>query len=294
MYSLSNQHRLYRYTRFIVNTISSYCSTSIPPPLEPTLVPNNITVIIPTICGKDNARLEDTIRSCLHTGQHQVIIVTVDSDKDIVGGLAKSIDPTVMVLSLPYPNKRHQVSQGIRNVRTSITVIADDDVIWPPHLLPHILAPFEDRSFGAVGTCQQVRRNEDLSLLDRVWEFLGASYIQRRNFEITATSNIDGGISCLSGRTAAFRTEILQENSFIEGYCDEQWCGKPLNPDDDNFITRHLVAQGWMIKIQSSPEAVVQTTLETNRRYLHQCLRWARSNWRSNITSTIYERHVWR
>lgn len=277
-----------------MNTISSYYSTSIPPPLEPALVPDDVTVIIPTICGEDNACLQDTIRSCLRTGPHQVIIVTVDSDKDIVGRLAESIDPTVIVLSLPHPNKRHQVSRAIRNVQTNITVIADDDVIWPPHLLPHILAPFEDRSVGAVGTCQRVRRNKDLSLRGRVWEFLGASYIQRRNFEITATSNIDGGMSCLSGRTAAFRTKILQKNSFIDGYCNEQWCGKPLNPDDDNFITRQLVAQRWKIKIQSSPEAVVQTTLETNKRYLHQCLRWARSNWRSNITSTIYERHIWR
>ena len=108
-----------------------------------------------------------------------------------MGRLAESINPTVIVLSLPHPNKRHQVSRAIRNVKTSITIIADDDVIWPPHLLPHILAPFEDRSVGAVGTCQRVRRNKDLSLYGRVWEFLGASYIQRRNFEITATSNID-------------------------------------------------------------------------------------------------------
>ncbi|KAF9733848.1 polysaccharide synthase [Paraphaeosphaeria minitans] len=131
-------------------------------------------------------------------------------------------------------------------------------------------------------------------LREYVWEYLGACYIERRNFEITATSNIDGGMSCLSGRTAAFWTKILQNEPFITGYCNEMWRGKILNPDDDNFITRWLVSRGWRIAIQSAEKAVVQTTLERNSKFLYQCLRWARSNWRSNFTSTICERHVWR
>lgn len=244
--------------------------------------------------GEQTLSLRETLRSCLQTKPRQVILVTVDSDKCTIHELAALIDPTIIVLSFPYPNKRHQVSEAIYYVTTDIVIIADDDVIWPPQLLPYILAPFEDHSVGAVGTCQRVRRNENLGLFPRCWEYLGACYIERRNFEIKATSNIDGGMSCLSGRTAAFRTGILQDESFIKGYCNEQWCRKRLNPDDDNFITRWLVAKDWEIKIQSAQEAEVHTTLETNRRYLYQCLRWARSNWRSNIRSTIYERHVWR
>jgi hypothetical protein len=48
------------------------------------------------------------------------------------------------------------------------------------------------------------------------------------------------------------------------------------------------------IVIQTAPEAVIETTVETNIKFLAQCLRWMRSNWRSNISSTIYERHIWR
>jgi hypothetical protein len=77
--------------------------------------------------------------------------------------------------------------------------------------------------------------------LARCGSYLGACYIERRNFEITATSNMDGGLSCLSGRTAAFRTHILTDNRFINSYCNELWRGKVLNTDDDNFITRWLV-----------------------------------------------------
>jgi hypothetical protein len=49
--------------------------------------------------------------SCLYTRPHQIIVVTVDSDKDIISGIAMSVDPTVLVLSIPFPNKRHQVSK---------------------------------------------------------------------------------------------------------------------------------------------------------------------------------------
>ena len=294
---LINPFSVYRYLRFVVNAVSSLCYKPFPLPANPTLQPKDVTVIIPTICGpcgEEPECLKDTLQSCLDTRPSQVIIVTVNKDKESISKLAASINPAVQVLSIPRPNKRHQVSKAIRKVRTSITVIADDDVKWPPELLRYILAPLERRDVGAVGTCQRVRRNEKLGIIGKMWEYLGACYIERRNFEIRATSNIDGGLSCLSGRTAAIRTLILKNKRFIIAYCEEKWSGKILNTDDDNFITRWLVTHGWKIAIQASPEAEVQTILETNPRFLYQCLRWARSNWRSNITSTIFERHVWR
>ena len=50
---------------------------------------------------------------------------------------------------------------------------------------------------------------------------------------------LEGG---LSGRTAAVRTQILQSRDIIEGYGNEIWFGKPLNTDDDNFITRPTIS----------------------------------------------------
>jgi len=45
--------------------------------------------------------------------------------------------------------------------------------------------------------------------------------------------------------------------------------------------------------MQYHKEAEVQTTLENGPKYLKQCLRWVRSNWRSNLTSMFVERHYW-
>jgi cellulose synthase/poly-beta-1,6-N-acetylglucosamine synthase-like glycosyltransferase len=106
---------------------------------------------------------------------------------------------------------------------------------------------------------------------------------------------MDGGVPCLSGRTVAYRTKILQDTTFTRAFASEEWLGRyRLNADDDNFITRWMVSHGWETYFQYHKEVEIQTTLEDNPKFLKQCLRWARSNWRSNLTSLFRERHIWR
>ena len=97
----------------------------------------------------------------------------------------------------------------------------------------------------------------------------------------------------LSGRTVAYRTKILQDDAFTHGFTHEEWRTCQLNADDDNFITRWMYSHDWKIAMQYHKEAEVQTTLEDSPKYLNQCLRWVRSNWRSNLTSMFVERHYW-
>ena len=62
--------------------------------------------------------------------------------------------------------------------------------------------------------------------------------------------------------------------------------------DDDNFVTRWLVSHQWKTWIQYESECEIETTLENGMKFLYQCSRWARSNWRSNWTSLVRERYV--
>jgi hypothetical protein len=198
------------------------------------------------------------------------------------------------VLQIPIANKRLQVCKAIPFVKTHITVMADDDVIWPSTILPWLLAPFEDKKIGGVGTCQRVRRLETGTFMEWCYNWLGAVYIERRNFEISATHCIDGGTSCMSGRTCSFRTKILQDDDFLLGFTTETWRGHLLNADDDNFVTRWLVAKKWKTWIQYNRECEIETTLENNSNFRRrQCRRWATSNWRSNLKSLFIERHIW-
>ncbi len=136
--------------------------------------------------------------------------------------------------------------------------------------------------------------SQNRNVCEKLYNWLGAAYIQRRNFEVSATHNIDGGTSCMSGRTFALRTQILKDPKFISGFVNEKWGGRCLNADDDNFITRWLVSNDWQTWVQYNRECEIETTLESNSKFLYQCTRWARSNWRSNLTSIFKERHIWR
>lgn len=182
-------------------------------------------------------------------------------------------------------------------MKTSITVLCDDHVFWPPGFLPQILAPFENRNIGSVGTCKRVRRVRQGFGFADFWNFIGALYLERHNFEITATNQLDGGVFVVSGRTSAHRTAILKSADFIQSFLNDHWLFGlvgPMNVDDDNFITRWMVNHGWQIAIQNTPGALIETTLGECPKFLYQCVRWVRTTWRSNLTSLLVDRTVWR
>ena len=67
----------------------------------------------------------------------------------------------------------------------------------------------------------------------------------------------------------------------------------PLNADDDNFITRWMVNRGWRIRIQYSEDACITTNLGEYPKFLAQCMRWARTTWRSNPRS-LCSLQIWK
>ncbi|KAK1814067.1 Type 2 glycosyltransferase [Friedmanniomyces endolithicus] len=286
---LMHWRRVFRYLRTIVNSVSHWTFRPIPIPEYPTYSPNDVTIILPTIAA-GGEELVTTLRTCLRTEPRELILVTVDVNVEDLAKIANSVNAKkIRVLSIREANKRRQMCRAIPEVTTKITVFVDDDVIWPPKVLQWMLAPFEDPDMGGVGTSQRLKRSPNMSF----WSFLGAAYLERRNFDCSACLHIDGGLPCLSGRTVAYRTDILQDVAFTHEFTNEQWRTCQLNADDDNFLTRWMYSHGKKIAMQYHHEAEVQTTLEDGPKYLNQCLRWVRSNWRSNLTSMFEERHYW-
>lgn len=234
--------------------------------------------------AEDLQQLKETVLSAHRLEPFELILVTPDSRIKRVYQLVEELgNPKIIqVLSVSQANKRRQLCRAIPEVETKITLLLDDDVWLPEKFNKWLLAPFEDPRMGGVGTNQQLRRVNRNS----IWEFLGAMYLVRRNFDCTACNWIDGGLPCLSGRAVAYRSEILQDPKFTYGFTHETWGSDHfLNADDDNFITRWLFNNNWKIQIQNHRECEVETTLESDSKYLRQCLRWVRSNWRSNLTS---------
>ncbi|KFY40063.1 hypothetical protein V494_03674 [Pseudogymnoascus sp. VKM F-4513 (FW-928)] len=289
----ASQNNDARYGRLIGNLIGTYLYRPYPILSRPKYSGNDVTVLIPTITD-DMEELRPHFLSILATPIHQLVLVTTDIRKAKLLAFSEDLaDPRIKVYSTPIANKRTQLAAVIPLVRTAITVLVDDDVTWTHTILPWLLAPFEIPRNGSVGVGMAAIRIRTGSVLTRCINFLGAVYLERRNFEGAATLTLDGGISCMSGRTNALRTCILQDEAFLNAFCYETFNGVPIATGDDKMITRWLVQEEWGMYVQYHPEAQLLTTLESGWKFIYQCQRWAGSSWRGNYKTLFVESNPW-
>jgi len=283
--------RFYRYLWYLIRLAAAATYRPVPLPENPTYIASeDVTIIVPTIDAGEE--FKEAANSWLVGKPKEILIITEEKMLGPLQDLANQVDPErIRVLTVPFANKRLQMSHGIKNTTTDIIVFADDDAIWPPTLLPYVLACFEDQKIGGVGTSQRVQA---VGSRMTVWEVLAAFRLTIRNIEIASSTHIDGGIPCLSGRTAAYRTVILKDPDFLHGFTHDYWLGKyQLNSGDDKFLTRWMVSHGWSTYVQCCKEAELLSTMKPNWRFLKQVLRWTRNTWRSDLRSLFMERYVW-
>ncbi|OAL56641.1 hypothetical protein IQ07DRAFT_651621 [Pyrenochaeta sp. DS3sAY3a] len=228
---------------------------------------------------------------------------------------ATSIKTEVSVTNAMVSNKRQQFMKAVGAVNTGLIVMMDDTAIWHPKFLAKTLPAFNDDKVGFVGTRKWVKRNQyvwdhEASLLKNYWlryltgfwNTMGALYLVRHNFEIRATNAADGGVFCVSGRTSVIRTRLVNIQDFKNAFLNEyvlrlgEWFGGfgPLAADDDNFITRHVVNQGYDVKIQYSKECTITTRLGGfPLKFPEQCKRWSRTTFRQNPIALFADRTIW-
>lgn len=290
---------------------------------NPTFKPHrDVTVIIPTVEPED-----PTFRRCLDAictnKPALVVVITVGAARCSAAGrvmgdvLKDHPNAKIRVDQIPKANKRKQIVYALRSVQTPITFLVDSTAIWPSGFLPQALAPFEDSGIGLVGTVKRVERLESGTLWERCWNREGAFYLQRHNYEIESSEPLDGGVFIISGRTCGIRSPILGNDDFLHGYLHEHIrLSPPLLPpldigpiiaDDDNYILRWCVDHDIGIKFQSDlnsagtgidDNCVVRiANLGKYPRYLDQCLRWARTTFRSNprtlLSRRAWQKHPW-
>lgn len=282
---------------------------------NPTFKPfKDVTVVIPTVEPGD-----PTLRRCLEAictnAPARVFVVTVGAAlhqvaEDALAAIRHDyLDVDIQVRHFPVANKRAQIDSVVESTETPIMFLADSTAIWLPGFLPQALAPFEDPKIGLVGTRKRVERLENGTFWECCWNRKGAWYLERHNYEMETSDALDGGHFIISGRTCGIHSSILRNEDFRRGYLDERISPPflpdidPIVADDDNYILRWCVDHDIGVKFQSDTNGA-GTGIDDNvvvrianmgkyPRYFDQCLRWARTTFRSN-PRTLLSRHAWR
>jgi hyaluronan synthase len=216
------------------------------------------------------------------------IIAVVDVTDTTCMAIAREY-PGVDVIPIDIPGKRPALAAGVDAATTDIVVLVDSDVIWEPDVLQKLKMPFADPQIGGVGTRQHMFPSDGAK--PTLWERIADIYLDiRYTDEVPATTVIGQAVSCLSGRTAAYRTRLLQ--SMREAFLGETFMGKPCMSGDDKRYTCLTLQRGY--KTWNQLNARVYSTFKPDfKGFQKQRIRWSRNSFRSDLRA-LWQGWVWR
>lgn len=216
------------------------------------------------------------------------IIAVVDVTDTTCMAIAESY-PQVEVLPIDIPGKRPALAAGVDRATTDIVVLVDSDVIWEPDVLAKLKMPFADPEIGGVGTRQNMYPSNGQR--PTLWERLADIYLDiRYTDEVPATTIVGRAVSCLSGRTAAYRTALLQR--LREPFLTETFNGRPCMSGDDKRYTCLVLQRGY--KTWNQLNARVYSTFKPDfKGFQKQRIRWSRNSFRSDLRA-LWQGWVWR
>lgn len=216
------------------------------------------------------------------------IIAVVDVTDTVCMEIAEEY-PQVEVLPIDVPGKRPALAAGVDISTTEIVVLVDSDVIWEPDVLKKIKMPFADPKIGGVGTRQNMYPSDGKKAT--FWERIADIYLDIRYAdEVPATTIVGRAVSCLSGRTAAYRTRLLQ--SLREPFLNETFNGRPCMSGDDKRYTCLVLQRGYYTWNQLN--ARVYSTFKPDfSGFQKQRIRWSRNSFRSDLRA-LWQGWVWK
>ncbi len=244
------------------------------------------TLITP-VYNEDAALFRRAIESWIANRPDRIIAVIDVTDKACLEVALRY--PEVDVILIDVPGKRPALAAGIDAATTDIVVLVDSDVIWEPDVLKKLKMPFADPQIGGVGTRQHMHPSDDKR--PTLWERLADIYLDiRYSDEVPATTRWGRAVSCLSGRTAAYRTTLLQ--SLREPFLTETFMGTPCMSGDDKRYTCLILQNGY--RTWNQLNAHVYSTFKPDfKGFVKQRVRWSRNSFRSDLRA-LWQGWVWR
>lgn len=244
------------------------------------------TIITP-VYNEDPVLFRLAIESWLVNKPDRIVAVIDVTDKQSQAVAAEY--PQVEIMLIDVPGKRPALAMGVDATTTELVVLVDSDVIWEPDVLAKLKMPFIDPQIGGVGTRQNMYPSDGKTAT--VWERIADIYLDiRYSDEVPATTLLGRAVSCLSGRTAAYRTALLQE--LREPFLTETFMGKPCMSGDDKRYTCLTLQRGY--RTWNQLNARVYSTFQPKfKGFQKQRIRWSRNSFRSDLRA-LWQGWVWR
>jgi cellulose synthase/poly-beta-1,6-N-acetylglucosamine synthase-like glycosyltransferase len=230
-----------------------------------------VSIVVP-VYQEDPVIFRAAIESWLANRVSEVILV-IDSSDARCQEIASHYPVTVLVTDVP--GKRDALRKGWNAASTPIVALVDSDTIWAPDVAAEVCKPFADPRIGGVGTRQSVYGTK--GFLARITDM----FLDHRYFDENASQSFLGrAVSCLSGRTAVYRRDLLM--AIEQEFMHETFWGVPCLSGDDKRLTTLILEHGYLTYMQRTAE-VWSTFPNTWRIFFKQRLRWARNTWRSDL-----------
>jgi hyaluronan synthase len=232
-----------------------------------------VTVVAPCF-REDPVILQSAVQSWLAAGADDVVLVfPCDEEQNLrLADAAFAGEPRVRFAQTSNPEKRYSLTAGIVTAISPIVVLSDSDTLWEPDLLRHLVMPFADPRVGGVGTRQRV-----LDSQTSVWRRAADWMLDAKYLTYVPAMARKGGVSCLSGRTVAYRRDVLLD--VLPQLTGETFFGRRCISGDDGRLTWLVLNKGYRTTYQQN--AVAWTMMpDSAHAFFKQRVRWSRNAWR--------------
>jgi hyaluronan synthase len=198
-----------------------------------------ISVVVP-VYQEDPLIFARAIESWLANDVDDIVLV-IDVTDDTCKAVAQRYP--VRTVMTDVPGKRDALVRGWEVCTTELVALVDSDTIWADDVADEVSKPFADPRVGGVGTRQNVYNPK--GFLQRVTDM----YLDYRYFDENASQTALGkAVSCLSGRTAIYRRELLVE--IRDDFMNETFMGVPCMSGDDKRLTTLILERGHLTYMQ--------------------------------------------
>lgn len=232
-----------------------------------------VTVVTPAF-REDPEVLVNAVLGFLQNEAEEVIIVMAETEEENIAcaRAAFFFEPRVRVIISDNSEKRRSLEIGVRAAKRPIVILADSDTLWEPDLRRNLIMPFADPEVGGVGTRQRV-----LDPYSSIWRRAADWMLDAKYLTYIPAMARKGAVSCLSGRTVAYRRELLLDA--LPELVDERFWGRRCISGDDGRLTWLALQRGYKTTFQIN--AIAWTMMpNTARGFFMQRLRWSRNSYR--------------